>query len=118
MGIFHKASQRSLLNGHHAHLWPLNTINCATRLIGAKAEWPLSENAKEKELPRDGEAFDFNAQPRKFYLEAKAQDGREGSFMKVRLLIATTLDVSHQRKPFNRALQGFKQTLAKPHPWP
>ncbi|PPR07415.1 hypothetical protein CVT26_013731 [Gymnopilus dilepis] len=36
-----------------------------------KAEWPLSENAKEEEPPRDDEPFDFNAKPNKFYFEVE-----------------------------------------------
>ncbi|KAF8906526.1 DNA-directed RNA polymerase [Gymnopilus junonius] len=36
-----------------------------------KAEWPLSENAKEEEAPRDDEPFDFNAKPNKFYFEVE-----------------------------------------------
>jgi len=36
-----------------------------------KNEWPLSENAKEEEAPRDDEPFDFNAKPNKFYIEVE-----------------------------------------------
>jgi DNA-directed RNA polymerase II subunit RPB3 len=36
-----------------------------------KNEWPLSENAKEEEAPRDDEPFDFNAKPNKFYFEVE-----------------------------------------------
>ncbi|KIM91837.1 hypothetical protein PILCRDRAFT_809813 [Piloderma croceum F 1598] len=42
-----------------------------------RAEWPLSENAKEEDPPRDDEAFDFNAKPRKFYFEVET-DGSLG----------------------------------------
>lgn len=42
-----------------------------------KAEWPLSENAKEEEPPRDDEPFDFNAKPNKFYFEVET-DGSLG----------------------------------------
>ncbi|KAI0344837.1 RBP11-like subunits of RNA polymerase [Trametopsis cervina] len=34
-----------------------------------KAEWPLSENAKEEEPPREDEPFDFNARPSRFYMQ-------------------------------------------------
>ncbi|PPQ98640.1 hypothetical protein CVT24_003973 [Panaeolus cyanescens] len=34
-----------------------------------KDEWPLSENAREEEPPRDDEPFDYNAKPNKFYFE-------------------------------------------------
>jgi len=37
-----------------------------------RAEWPLSENAKEEDPPRDGQPFDFNAKPSKFYMEVEA----------------------------------------------
>ncbi|KIM40123.1 hypothetical protein M413DRAFT_73620 [Hebeloma cylindrosporum] len=36
-----------------------------------KNEWPLSENSKEEEAPRDDEPFDFNAKPNKFYFEVE-----------------------------------------------
>jgi DNA-directed RNA polymerase II subunit RPB3 len=36
-----------------------------------KVEWPLSENAKEEEPPRDDEPFDYNAKPSKFYFEVE-----------------------------------------------
>ncbi|KAH9485388.1 DNA-directed RNA polymerase II subunit RPB3 [Psilocybe cubensis] len=42
-----------------------------------KGEWPLSENAKEEEAPRDDEPFDFNAKPNKFYFEVET-DGSLG----------------------------------------
>ncbi|EGN99713.1 hypothetical protein SERLA73DRAFT_88301 [Serpula lacrymans var. lacrymans S7.3] len=42
-----------------------------------RAEWPLSENAKEEEPPRDDEVFDFNAKPGKFYFEVET-DGSLG----------------------------------------
>ncbi|KAH7888740.1 DNA-directed RNA polymerase II, subunit 3 [Phlebopus sp. FC_14] len=42
-----------------------------------RAEWPVSENAKEEEPPRDDEVFDFNAKPRKFYFEVET-DGSLG----------------------------------------
>ncbi|KAJ6499282.1 DNA-directed RNA polymerase II, subunit 3 [Mycena sanguinolenta] len=42
-----------------------------------QAEWPLGENAEEEEKPRDDEAFDFNAVPRKFYFEVET-DGSLG----------------------------------------
>ncbi|KAF5370612.1 hypothetical protein D9758_001814 [Tetrapyrgos nigripes] len=40
-------------------------------------EWPVGENGKEEEPPRDDEAFDFNAKPRKFYFEVET-DGSLG----------------------------------------
>ena len=36
-----------------------------------RAEWPLSENAKEEEPPRDDQPFDFNAKPTKFYMQVE-----------------------------------------------
>lgn len=42
-----------------------------------RAEWPVSDNAKEEEAPRDDEVFDFNAKPRKFYFEVET-DGSLG----------------------------------------
>ncbi|KAI8969571.1 DNA-directed RNA polymerase [Trametes punicea] len=37
----------------------------------ARAEWPLSENAKEEEPPRDDLPFDYNAKPQKFYMDVE-----------------------------------------------
>ncbi|KJA19909.1 hypothetical protein HYPSUDRAFT_189383 [Hypholoma sublateritium FD-334 SS-4] len=50
-------------------------------------EWPLSENAKEEEAPRDDEPFDFNAKPNKFYFEVETDGslGPQEVVMKVRL---------------------------------
>ncbi|KDR75886.1 hypothetical protein GALMADRAFT_248631 [Galerina marginata CBS 339.88] len=45
--------------------------------IDIKSEWPLSENAREEEPPRDDEPFDFNAKPNKFYFEVET-DGSLG----------------------------------------
>jgi len=42
-----------------------------------RAEWPLSDNAKDEDPPRDDEVFDFNAKPRKFYIEVET-DGSLG----------------------------------------
>ncbi|KAL5528446.1 hypothetical protein ACEPAF_7582 [Sanghuangporus sanghuang] len=39
--------------------------------VDPKAEWPLSENAKEEDPPREDEPFDFNAKPEKFYFEVE-----------------------------------------------
>jgi DNA-directed RNA polymerase II subunit RPB3 len=36
-----------------------------------RAEWPLSENAKEEEPERDGEPFDYQAVARKFYMDVE-----------------------------------------------
>ncbi|KAI9066613.1 RBP11-like subunits of RNA polymerase [Trametes sanguinea] len=43
----------------------------------ARAEWPLSENAKEEEPPRDDLPFDYNAKPEKFYMNVET-DGSLG----------------------------------------
>jgi DNA-directed RNA polymerase II subunit RPB3 len=42
-----------------------------------RTEWPVGENAKEEEAPRDDEVFDFSAKPRKFYFEVET-DGSLG----------------------------------------
>ncbi|EPQ57544.1 insert subdomain of RNA polymerase alpha subunit [Gloeophyllum trabeum ATCC 11539] len=42
-----------------------------------RAEWPLSDNAREEEPPRDDEPFDFNAKPQRFYFEVET-DGSLG----------------------------------------
>ncbi|KAH8827981.1 insert subdomain of RNA polymerase alpha subunit [Flagelloscypha sp. PMI_526] len=43
----------------------------------SKTEWPLSENAREEDAPRDDEVFDYLAQPRKFYFDVET-DGSLG----------------------------------------
>ncbi|KZT26734.1 RBP11-like subunits of RNA polymerase [Neolentinus lepideus HHB14362 ss-1] len=43
----------------------------------SRAEWPLSDNAREEEPPRDDEPFDFNAKPQRFYFEVET-DGSLG----------------------------------------
>ncbi|CAE6529537.1 unnamed protein product, partial [Rhizoctonia solani] len=43
--------------------------------VDSRAEWPLSENAKEEEPPRDDEQFDFMAKPEKFYMDIET-DGK------------------------------------------
>ncbi|KAI0331046.1 insert subdomain of RNA polymerase alpha subunit [Cubamyces sp. BRFM 1775] len=43
----------------------------------AREEWPLSDNAKEEEPPRDDLPFDYNAKPEKFYLDVET-DGSLG----------------------------------------
>lgn len=42
-----------------------------------REEWPVSENAKEEEPPREDMQFDFNARPDKFYLDVET-DGSLG----------------------------------------
>lgn len=36
-----------------------------------RAEWPLSDNAKEEEAPRENELFDYGAIPKRFYFEVE-----------------------------------------------
>ncbi|KAF7321300.1 Mechanosensitive ion channel protein [Mycena kentingensis (nom. inval.)] len=43
----------------------------------ARLEWPMSENSREEDPPREDEVFDFNAQPHKFYFEVET-DGSLG----------------------------------------
>ena len=52
-----------------------------------RKEWPLSDNAKEEDPPRDDEPFDFDAKPRKFYMEVETDGslGPQEVIMKVRL---------------------------------
>jgi DNA-directed RNA polymerase II subunit RPB3 len=40
-------------------------------------EWPLSENAKEEDAPLENTPFDYNAKPRRFYMEIET-DGSLG----------------------------------------
>lgn len=43
--------------------------------MDSRAEWPLSENAKEEEPPHDDESFDYMAKPQKFYFDVET-DGK------------------------------------------
>ncbi|KAG7098558.1 hypothetical protein E1B28_000492 [Marasmius oreades] len=45
--------------------------------VDERGEWPVSENGKEEEPPRDDESFDFNAKPNKFYFDVET-DGSLG----------------------------------------
>ncbi|KAK7472583.1 RNA polymerase II subunit 3 [Stygiomarasmius scandens] len=45
--------------------------------VDEKAEWPVGENGREEDPPRDDEEFDFNAKPRKFYFDVET-DGSLG----------------------------------------
>ncbi|TFK75421.1 hypothetical protein BDN72DRAFT_787446 [Pluteus cervinus] len=42
-----------------------------------RAEWPVGDNGKEEEPPREDEAFDYMAKPNKFYVEVET-DGSLG----------------------------------------
>ncbi|KAF9241545.1 DNA-directed RNA polymerase II, subunit 3 [Melanogaster broomeanus] len=58
---------------------PYNKLRHTTYWVESdeRAEWPVGENAKEEEPPREDEVFDFNAKPRKFYFEVET-DGSLG----------------------------------------
>ncbi|KAG9103761.1 45 kDa subunit of RNA polymerase II [Ceratobasidium sp. 370] len=43
--------------------------------VDSRAEWPLSENAREEEPPRDDEPFDYLAKPERFYFDVET-DGK------------------------------------------
>lgn len=51
-----------------------------------RGEWPVGENGREEDPPREDEVFNFNAKPGKFYFEVET-DGSLGAqevIMKVR----------------------------------
>ncbi|KAK0212666.1 DNA-directed RNA polymerase II, subunit 3 [Desarmillaria ectypa] len=58
---------------------PYNKLRHTTHWfeVDERGEWPVSENAREEDPPRDDEVFDFNAKPRKFYFEVET-DGSLG----------------------------------------
>ncbi|KAL0576655.1 hypothetical protein V5O48_005315 [Marasmius crinis-equi] len=45
--------------------------------VDERAEWPVGDNGREEEPPRDDEVFDFNAKPNKFYFDVET-DGSLG----------------------------------------
>lgn len=55
-----------------------------------KAEWPLSENAKEEDAPGDDEPFDYDAKPQKFYLDIETVGSLSSQevVMKVKILLS------------------------------
>lgn len=52
---------------------PYNKLRHTTHWfeVDERAEWPLSDNAKEEEPPRENEAFDYSAVPKRFYFEVE-----------------------------------------------
>lgn len=58
---------------------PYNKLRHTTHWFetNEREEWPLSDNAREEDPPRDDEVFDFNAKPTKFYFEVET-DGSLG----------------------------------------
>ena len=62
--------------------------------VSEKEEWPMSENAKEEEPPREDEKFDYNAKPEKFYqdVETDGSLGPQEVIMRVNVVIT---HVSH-----------------------
>ncbi|KAL0072386.1 RNA polymerase II subunit 3 [Marasmius tenuissimus] len=45
--------------------------------VDERAEWPVGDNGREEEPPREDEVFDFNAKPNKFYFDVET-DGSLG----------------------------------------
>jgi DNA-directed RNA polymerase II subunit RPB3 len=39
--------------------------------VDERGEWPLSENAKEEEPPKENDMFDYGAIPKRFYFEVE-----------------------------------------------
>jgi DNA-directed RNA polymerase II subunit RPB3 len=76
-----------------------------------RAEWPLSENAKEEDPPRDDEPFDFTAKPRKFYFEVETDSslGPQEVVMKVRPSSELHAQTLFLLLATNRVLQNYKQ---------
>lgn len=63
-----------------------------------RGEWPLGENSKEEEPPREDEVFDYNAKPRKFYFEVETDGslGPQEVVMKVGVPQLQRFAFSHQ----------------------
>jgi len=58
---------------------PYNKLKHTTYWIedDEKTEWPLSENAEEEQPPVEGEPFDYNAVPNKFYFKFETTGSME-----------------------------------------
>lgn len=62
-----------------------------------RAEWPVGDNAREEDAPRDDEVFDYNAKPNKFYFEVETDGslGPQEVVMKVCPRAVSTAPYSH-----------------------
>lgn len=83
-----------------------------------KGEWPLSENAKEEEPPRDDEPFDFNAKPNKFYMQVETV----GSLTPQEVVLKVPPSHSYLRSIFTSYIftgpLGASNKTRQSHGWP
>lgn len=87
--------------------------------VDKKAEWPLSDNAKEEIAPRDDEIFDYNAKPNKFYMQVETDGslGPQEVVMKGLQEMKTKLGnlVLALRQDANDPLVSNDQSMAQPN---
>jgi DNA-directed RNA polymerase II subunit RPB3 len=93
---------------------PYNKFKRTTywREVDERAEWPLSENAKEEEPPRENEAFDYSAIPKRFYFEVETVGSvnPQEVVLKVRVASERNACISEPKLIFiYRDLQSYQQ---------
>ncbi|KAM5532567.1 hypothetical protein V8D89_013773 [Ganoderma adspersum] len=86
----------------------------------ARDEWPLSDNSKEEEQPREDEPFDYNAKPTKFYLEVEtdgsldAQEVVQKGLQELQTKLANLILGLKPEPPENDAFQSGGGALTGP----
>lgn len=83
-----------------------------------KKEWPLSENAKEEDPPRDDEPFDYLAKANKFYMEVETDGSMapkevvlKGLAMLQTKIATLSLSINKEQEA---AVQGPDQAVSQP----
>ena len=67
-----------------------------------RAEWPLGDNAKEEEAPRENEAFDYSAIPKRFYFEVETVGSVSPQEVVLKVLASPiTTDTSTKTRPIS-----------------
>ena len=80
--------------------------------VDERAEWPLSENAKEEEPPRENEPFDYSAIPKRFYFEVETVGSVSPQEVVLKVRVASECNMCIPEPKFisiYRDLQSCKQ---------
>ena len=82
---------------------PYNKLRHTTHWfeVDERAEWPLSDNAKEEEPPKENEAFDYHAIPKRFYFEVETVGSvsPQEVVLKVRVYVPIVTRTPTEAKP-------------------
>lgn len=79
--------------------------------VDERAEWPLSENAKEEDPPREDERFDFMAKPEKFYFDVETVGSLSPQEVIMRVSHTVLLRGQRPSRVCHRAWQSFRRSL-------